>query len=67
MDINESSLNKRWFGYRTECGLLADFALLVHYQCRSKGGVSAFIYETGDEIEGSATDVLNKVSLIVDE
>lgn len=65
MDINTPSLSKRWFGYRTECGLLASFALLIHYSSRPTGGMSAFIYETGDLIEGDAVDVLSQISKVV--
>ncbi|RGP86609.1 hypothetical protein BC354_13515 [Vibrio cholerae] len=65
MDVNDLSLNKRWFGYRTECGLLACFALLVNYKC-CESGVRAFIYATGDCFEGNVVDVLDKISSVLD-
>ncbi|MBD1559521.1 hypothetical protein HC752_21495 [Vibrio sp. S9_S30] len=62
IDIKKPSLSKRWFGYRTECGLLARFALLVNYQCRDEGGVRAFIYATEEVVEGEACEVLAKIN-----
>ncbi|TPA69917.1 hypothetical protein [Vibrio parahaemolyticus] len=58
IDINKPSLSKRWFGYRTECGLLARFALLVNYETRDEGGVKAFIYATDEFFEGETCEVL---------
>lgn len=62
LDINEPSLSKRWFGYKTECGLLARFALLVNYKCRDYGGVKAFIYATNECFEGDVRDVLANIN-----
>ncbi|MGI9835655.1 hypothetical protein ACJPQX_20650 [Vibrio vulnificus] len=62
IDINKPSLSKRWFGYRTECGLLARFALLVNYETRDEGGVKAFIYATDEFFEGETCEVLAKIN-----
>ncbi|HGZ7337178.1 hypothetical protein [Vibrio parahaemolyticus] len=66
IDINKPSLRKKWFGYKTECGLLARFALLVNYQCRDEGGVKAFIYATEESFEGNVCDVLAKIGTTLD-
>lgn len=66
LDITNPSLNKRWFGYRTECGLEARFALLVNYECKDGGGVKAFIYATNECFEGEALDVLSRIAHAID-
>lgn len=62
IDIHKPSLSKRWFGYRTECGLLAKFALLVNYKSRDEGGVKALIYATEEFFEGEAGEVIAKIN-----
>lgn len=66
LEVSKPSLNKRWFGYRTECGLLARFAILVNYECRPEGGVRAFIYATNQSFEGDTSDVLSMVGGVLD-
>lgn len=65
LDINTPSLDKRWFGYKTQCKQLAKLAILVNYKCNEKGGVSAFIYITEELIEGETCEVLAYINNIL--
>ena len=64
--IETPSLSKRWFGYRTECGKLASFAVLVHYEVNEGGGMKAYVYLTSQLIVGKVSDVLSEISAIID-